>query len=110
MDKKEQRTREEKKEFIREKIAIPELYAQLAEGSAGLAQACLELRRTINNDSPSVVTETTAVLNFLDVLIDVMLVIEVLGFGEMAYHENYCYKHGAMVLDKWCDMLKKTHV
>lgn len=99
----------EKMEFVRKKVGTSELYAQLAEESTELAQACLKVRRTIGTNNPTPVTQEDAMFNFFEELSDVILVAKTLGFDKMIYDKTgYCNVTGGKKLDRWCHRLQEA--
>lgn len=59
-------------EYIKSKMAKPELLAALAEESVELAQAALKLRRIVDGSNPTPVTEEEATENLLEEYGDVL--------------------------------------
>lgn len=99
----------EKMEFVRKKVGTSELYAQLAEESTELAQACLKVRRTMDKSNPTPVTQEDAMFNFFEELSDVILVAETLGFDKMLHDRTgFCHVEGNKKLDRWCGRLQEA--
>lgn len=66
-----------KLKYISEKLPIGELLTQLAEEAGELVQAALKYRRTIvPNASPTTKTETEAIDNLAEEIIDVALCVK----------------------------------
>lgn len=69
-------------DFINQQLPETELFAQLAEEAAELAQAALKYRRVIDGRNKTPVTNIEAVNGFIEELADVQLCIEILGFTD----------------------------
>lgn len=67
-------------EFIQSKIPPSEMFCQLAEEAAELAQAALKLHRIYDCTNPTPVKMETAYENLLEEIADVSLVLDALGF------------------------------
>lgn len=67
-------------DFINRQLPETELFAQLAEEAAELAQAALKYRRIIDGRNKTPVTNIEAINGLVEELADVQLCIEILGF------------------------------
>ena len=67
-------------EFVRDRVPIEEVLAQLAEEAAELGKAALKLRRAIDGTNPTPVTIVQASENLTEEIADVLLCLEVIEF------------------------------
>ena len=67
--------------YIRERLQDAELLAQLAEETTELGKAALKLRRVIDGKNPTPVSMAEAFDNFDEEIADVLLCLEILGYG-----------------------------
>lgn len=70
--------------FIRERLQDAEVLAQLAEETAELGKAALKLRRVLDGKNPTPVSLEEAFDNFEEEIADVLLCLEILGYGDKA--------------------------
>ena len=64
--------------FVRDRLELDEIYAQLAEGAAELAHAALKMRRVINRKNPTPVDADDAFESVVEEASDVIAVLDTL--------------------------------
>jgi len=91
--------------FIREKVGIGEILAQLAEEAVELAHAALKYRRAITGTNPTPVTAEETLENLLEEIADVDLCLILAGVAEGPEEELPRMKAKR---DRWIGRIKEA--
>lgn len=80
------------RKVIHEKISEADLYGQLAEEAAELAQAASKMERVLRGTNPTPKSKEEVMKNLIEEYTDLLLVSDILGIGKSEY--VYTYKLG----------------
>lgn len=91
-------------EYILETLGECEILAQLAEEAAELAKAALKLRRVLDGNNPTPVSEEEALQNLIEEVGDVWVCLDLILDEE---EQESAWEISLLKMDKWAKRLEK---
>lgn len=91
--------------FVRDNLTEKDLYLQMAEEAAELAQSCAKMVRVVEGSNPTPVTEEEAKASVREELSDVLLCNAVM---QLAHTDGSFNSTMASKLERWVNRIKES--